>query len=279
MFTSGTAPPSGVKLSCDEMTEPVEVPVVDAAKRPDAAGRSAPPCPRSSRASRRAERLDARSCRLLSKPMASAADASQSTNIAANSAQPWRWSRTIRPNAYVSANGIASSAQISRKFVKPLGFSNGWAEFALYGPPPFVPSSLIASWLAIGPPGIDCVRTLDVVDLREAVEVLHDALAHEDEREHDRERERARARSIRVRSTQKLPIVSARRRARPRTSATATAMPDGGRDEVLDREPRHLREVAHRRLARVVLPVRVRDEARRRVERERRRHAAARRSG
>jgi hypothetical protein len=36
------------------------------------------------------------------------------------------------------------------------GFSNGCAEFALYGPPPFSPISLIASWLAIGPPGRVC---------------------------------------------------------------------------------------------------------------------------
>ena len=32
-----------------------------------------------------------------------------------------------------------------------VGFSNGWAEFAFTIPPPFVPSSLIASWLATGP--------------------------------------------------------------------------------------------------------------------------------
>ena len=34
MFTSGTAPPSGVKLSCAPITAPVEVPVVEAAKSP-----------------------------------------------------------------------------------------------------------------------------------------------------------------------------------------------------------------------------------------------------
>ena len=46
---------------------------------------------------------------------------------------------------------MSSSARISRKFVRPVGFSNGCAEFALTMPPPFVPSSLIDSWLAIGP--------------------------------------------------------------------------------------------------------------------------------
>ena len=36
MFTSGTAPPPGVKLSWAAMTAPVDVPVVEAAKRADA---------------------------------------------------------------------------------------------------------------------------------------------------------------------------------------------------------------------------------------------------
>ena len=35
MLTSGTAPPSGVKLSWALLTAPVEVPVVDAAKMPE----------------------------------------------------------------------------------------------------------------------------------------------------------------------------------------------------------------------------------------------------
>ena len=38
MWLSATPPPSGVKLSCIELTEPFDVPVVDAAHRPDAAG-------------------------------------------------------------------------------------------------------------------------------------------------------------------------------------------------------------------------------------------------
>ena len=35
--------------------------------------------------------------------------------------------------------------------VNEVGFSNGCAELTLKKPPPLVPSSLIASWLAIGP--------------------------------------------------------------------------------------------------------------------------------
>ena len=44
--------------------------------------------------------------------------------------------------------------------------------------------------------------------------------------------------------------------------------PDPGREEVLNRQPGHLAEVGHRRLAAVVLPVRVRQERRRGVERD-----------
>jgi hypothetical protein len=36
-------------------------------------------------------------------------------------------------------------ANISRKFVRPFGFSNGWLALALSDPPPLVPSSLMAS--------------------------------------------------------------------------------------------------------------------------------------
>ena len=39
---------------------------------------------------------------------------------------------------------------------KPFGFESGCAEFTLKNPPPLVPSILMASWLADGPPGITC---------------------------------------------------------------------------------------------------------------------------
>ena len=145
MFTSGTAPPSGVKLSCEAITAPVEVPVVEAAKRPEAAAPK-----RTSFPSMFGALASMRGLPSSSKPIASPAEASQRTNIAAKSAQPWRRSPTSRPNANASANGIASSAQFSSRLVNAVGFSNGCAEFAFAIPPPFVPSSLIASWLAIG---------------------------------------------------------------------------------------------------------------------------------
>ena len=37
-----------------------------------------------------------------------------------------------------------------------MAFSNGCAELTLKNPPPFVPSCLIAIWLATGPRAITC---------------------------------------------------------------------------------------------------------------------------
>jgi len=50
--------------------------------------------------------------------------------------------------------GIDKSKKIERKFVRPVGFSNGVAEFWSRKPPPFVPSCLMASMKPIGPRGI-----------------------------------------------------------------------------------------------------------------------------
>ncbi len=57
----------------------------------------------------------------------------------------------MRPKVNTSAAGMISTTSISMRFVNPVGFSNGWAEFVLKKPPPLVPSSLIASWEATGP--------------------------------------------------------------------------------------------------------------------------------
>ncbi len=53
---------------------------------------------------------------------------------------------------------MISTASISTRFVKPMGFSNGCAELVLKKPPPLVPSSLIASCEATGPWAIVCGR-------------------------------------------------------------------------------------------------------------------------
>ena len=74
-----------------------------------------------------------------------------STLIAAKIVQPCRVLPTQRPNVYVSAAGMQRIRNISSRLLNGVGFSKGCAELALRKPPPFVPSSLIASWLAIGP--------------------------------------------------------------------------------------------------------------------------------
>ena len=105
-----------------------------------------------------------------------------------------------------------------------VGFESGCAEFALSVPPPFVPSSLIASWLANGPPGIACVAPSSV---RASVNPSSDWIAPR--ATSTRASTTASGSRIRVtdrvRSTQKLPIVSLRRRVMPRTRAIATARP------------------------------------------------------
>ena len=54
-------------------------------------------------------------------------------------------------------------ANIDRKFVHGVGFSNGCAALALKKPPPFVPSCLIADWLATGPIARTCFAPSSVV--------------------------------------------------------------------------------------------------------------------
>ncbi len=68
----------------------------------------------------------------------------------------------MRPYANTSAAGITSTISISKKLVNAVGFSNGCAELVLKKPPPFVPSSLIASCEATGPIAIDWVRPVIV---------------------------------------------------------------------------------------------------------------------
>ena len=104
------------------------------------------------------------------------------------------------------------------------GFSYGWAELALNGPPPLVPSSLIASWEAIGPPGRVWVAPATVDTSRSALKFWITPLASSTVASRT-DSGRSTNRTPRVRSTQKLPIVSARRRVSPRIRATATARP------------------------------------------------------
>ena len=91
--------------------------------------------------------------------------------MAAKSAQPCFSLPVIRPNVFVSANGISRMRNISSQFVSPFGFSNGWAELALKGPPPLLPSSLIASCDANGPTVMVWLAPWSVCTVVEALNV------------------------------------------------------------------------------------------------------------
>ena len=134
------------------------------------------------------------------------------------------------------------------------GFSYGWAELALNGPPPLVPSSLMASWEAIGPPGRVWADPATVATSRSSLKFWTTPLASSSVASRI-DSGRSTKRTPRVRSTQKLPMVSARRRVRPADQGDGHGQADPGRDEVLHRQPGHLGELAHGRLAHVVLPV------------------------
>ena len=192
-----------MKLSWAAITAPVDVPVVDAANSPDAAGRSGPPCP----------------------PCCRPAEASPATwemcspsfvdlGVAVD-LEPRGERRPSRPTGRTSrrrppspASGPSPSARRRRsgrtgsagarpiwsRLVSPLGLESGWAELALRVPPPLVPIILIASWLANGPAGDRLAGTLDGGDRLGPAKGLDGALAHDDDGEDQGERQRGAAR-------------------------------------------------------------------------------------
>ena len=107
MLTSGAVPPSGVKLSCAALTAPVDVPVVEAANSPEAAGPNRtslpsmfpPAWPLPATCVMWTPSLSTAVLPWTSKPVASATDPDQSRNIAANTTHPCFWFPTIRPYA------------------------------------------------------------------------------------------------------------------------------------------------------------------------------------
>src|ERR1700686_3776460 len=63
---------------------------------------------------------------------------------------------SIRPYIRTNENGNSIIATQDRKFVKSVGFSNGWAEFMPKKPPPLVPNCFIGTNAANGPTTIVC---------------------------------------------------------------------------------------------------------------------------
>ena len=155
-------------------------------------------------------------------------------------------------------------ANISIQLVRPLGFSKGWAELALSGPPPFVPSSLMISCEAKGPRAMICSAPCSVV----AVAVPSNVWVTPCQDEHDGADHGEGQQDVERRARQVDPEVADRRGVAP-DEATDEGHGDGdaggGRREVAHRQAGRLDEVAGA-LARVVLPVRVGLEADGRVE-------------
>ncbi len=178
---------------------------------------------------------------------------------------------------------------ISRKFDSGVGFSNGCALLALKKPPPLVPNCLMISCDATGPCAIVCSRhdRASAACRRRPVVVTVCGSIDRDlvvrpagsaprpaTRGTARRRSQIGSSTQSERAHQVHPEVAERvllllgdaadERDRDRDA-------DRRRHEVVVREPGHLREIAHRRLAAVRLPVRVGRERRGGVEREVRR--------
>ena len=142
-------------------------------------------------------------------------------------------------------------------------------------PPPFVPSCLMAICEAAGPEASTWEVTalpsasFDRLEQRHRVgrgERLHHALRDEDEGDHERQRQQDVERAAREID----PEVADRGARAPRETADQRDQHRHAgrrRHEVLHGEAEHLRQVAQRRFAAVALPVRVRREARRGIER------------
>ena len=146
------------------------------------------------------------------------------TPMTATRTPPCRTLPTILPNVLVRATGMTRSRKISKKLLSALGFSNGWAEFALKIPPPFVPSSLMASWDAAGAIGIVfCAPSTPVTSMPERSDITTPIPTRMIAATND---SGSMIRTMpRVRSTQKFPMRSVPARTNPRVSAIATAMP------------------------------------------------------
>src|SRR5450830_672164 len=139
-------------------------------------------------------------------------------------AQPWRVLPVIVPSVYVSPAPTEKIRNISTRLLKGVGFSYGWAAFALKKPPPFVPRFLITSCEAMGPCGIFWVAPSSVVTVSDGLKFWMtpcDIRTTAPARLIGRSTQRV----ARTRSDQKLPMPFASTRATPLTKAIAMVRP------------------------------------------------------
>ena len=170
---------------------------------------------------------------------------------------------------------MQANRKISTQLVHAVGFSNGCAELALKKPPPLVPSSLMASWLATGPPVMVCcppTRVLTTWSCRSKFWI--DAAGDQDDRGDHRERQQDSDGAAHQIDPEVAEVTGvATREAANERHRDGHA--DRGGDEVLHGEAGHLHQVALGRLAGVGLPVGVGHEADGGVPGQRRRHRGA----
>ena len=165
----------------------------------------------------------------------------------------------------MSPAAIAKIASISSRFDSGVGFSNGCDELALKKPPPLVPSSLITSCDATGPCAITCSAPSTVLTWVYALKFCGTP-CHTSTSAPMTLIGKSTHRIARVISTQKFPMVL---RAAPHEAANhgdRDRDSRSGRDEIVEGEPGHLGEIAHRRFTAVSLPVRIGGEARSGIE-------------
>ena len=153
----GTKPPSAVSESCMALTAPHDAAVVMVANSDEATMPKRVSLPSILPTVWSMPRLVSIGLACSSAHARKTASTTNSTVIAASTAQPCRPSPTMPPNVKHSAAGMMKMHSICTKFVSALGFSYGCAELALNGPPPLVPIILMASCEAIGPIGRVCV--------------------------------------------------------------------------------------------------------------------------
>ena len=160
---------------------------------------------------------------------------------------------------------------VSMKLLNGVEFSNGWAELTLKNPPPFVPSCLMAIWLAAGPPARTWVVPSSVVTSVCPWKFWMTPWLTSSDGDDERQREEDahdRAGEVDPEVAERLGPAAGQAANQRRHHRHA----GGRRHEVLHGETGHLGEMTHRRLTAVGLPVRVRHEADGRVEREVRHH-------
>ena len=194
------------------------------------------------------------------------------TPITAKIAQPWRWLPTMRPNTLVSAGADREDQQHLDQVGQRAGILERMRRVG------------VEEAAAVGAQHLDDFlrghRSLrdDLLGAfqRGRLGVGGEVLRHAAGDQHQRRRRSRSAAGCRARSGSDRPrscrCVCADRRAKPRISAMASTMPVAAETKLCTVSAAHLRQVAHRRLGHVRLPVGVGHEADRGVEREVRRH-------